>query len=212
VAADSAGAWAAGSGAQAERPGENRRLRRYRWNRWNGRNRRGDEAGAQEPVIREVAGVKSAPEQIVGESPAAQFAVREAERARRRNPAIGCLDDQNAVRDSLRAWAGRVADIELRRACSRAAVNDQSVGWRAVPAEIGIEHDSAAHTGIVDGRQRLVAGELRRVANGRREDDRARIGVDQACDVRTAGHVPDCAALQRHIRDAASGGDYRARE
>ncbi len=184
-----------------------------RRNRRNGRlwrNRWGDEARAQEPVVG--AARDAAAEQIVSERPGAQFAIREREGAGRRRRPIDRLDDRNAVRDCLRAWAGRVPDIKSRRACRRAPVNDDPIGWRAVVAEKSVEHDSAAHTGIVDGRQRLVAGELRRVANGRREDDRARIGVGEAGDVRTAGHVPDCAALQRHIGDAADRGRYRARE
>ena len=162
----------------------------------------GHEARAQEPIIREVTGVKSAPEQVVVESAGAQFASTQGESAGSRRRASVRLHHQNAVRDRLRARAGRVADIEFRRACSRAAVNDQPIRRRAVVAEKGVELDRSAHACVVHRGQGLVARELRRIPGRRSVDDLAGVVGDRG-GVRIAGHRPDGPLRQVHRAGAA---------
>ncbi|OHT19274.1 hypothetical protein BHE75_01259 [Sphingomonas haloaromaticamans] len=126
--------------------------------------------------------------------------IGEREAARHGRGAVDGIDDEDTVAGGDSAFSSRIGNLEPGGARCRAAVDHQPIRWRAIDAEIGVETDQAASADIVDGGQRLVAGEHLRIGAGRqrREQDIAQL-VAQEGDVGIARDVPGRTTVQHHV-------------
>src|SRR5262245_48389383 len=90
-----------------------------------------------------------------------------------RGGAVDGIHHQDAGAGGQGAGAHGIGNVEEGQPGCGAAVDDQPVGGRAVRAEKGVEPDRAVVPDVAHHRQRLVAGELRRVTRGRGEVDQS---------------------------------------